>query len=91
MSMNDGFKTATIQKGGSADKHASRGSTDGNSTLEIFQIKVEKNIIISQKFLKRILKCWLSHDELRKFQTLVAYYAMMYIDLQILFFCFKII
>jgi len=56
-----------------------------------FKSKSKKNIIISQKFLKRILKCWLSHDELRKFQTLVAYYAMMYIDLQILFFCFKII
>lgn len=50
--MNDGFKTATIQKGGSADKHASRGSTDGNSTLEIFQIKVEKKYYYFAKISK---------------------------------------
>jgi len=39
MSINDGFKTATLRQGGVTDKYASRSSTDGRSALKIFQIQ----------------------------------------------------
>ena len=48
ISINDGFKTATLRQGAITDKHAARSYTDGSSALKIFQIQIlQKNVLIS--------------------------------------------